>query len=225
MGSIFALSLWSAANPTLLAVVTLIVTRPRPKPLLLAYLVGAVLISLTCGLLLVFVLAGTQTANVAKHTISPSIDIALGALILLAALWVQSGRDRRLRAWREQRRQETKEKPPPRWKRTVNNASPWSAFVLGIVLTLPGAEYIAGMDILSKRHLGIAVVVAVVIAFNLIQLLIIEVPTVGYILKPQTADAAVERFNQWIRRRGRQIALIAAIAIGAALIALGIASL
>ena len=81
------------------------------------------------------------------------------------------------------------------------------------------------MDILSKRHLGIAVVVAVVIAFNVIQLLIIEVPTVGYIVRPQTADAAVERFNKWIRRRGHQVALIAAFAIGAALIILGIANL
>jgi len=225
MGSIFVLSLSAAANPTLLAVVTLILTRPRPKPLLIAFLVGAVLISLTCGLLLVFVLAGTKTANTAKHTVSPIIDIALGAIIVLAALWVHSGRDRRLRAWRERRRQQTKDKPPPGWKRTINNASPWSAFVLGLVLTLPGAEYIAGMDILSKRHLGIAVVVAVVIAFNVIQLLIIEVPTVGYIVRPQTADAAVNRFNKLIRRRGHQIGLIAAVAIGAALIVLGIANL
>jgi hypothetical protein len=225
MGGIFVLSLSAAANPSLLAAVTLILTRPRPKRLLLAYLVGAVLVSLTCGLLLVFLLAGTKTANTGKHTVSPIFDITLGALIVLGALWVASGRDHGLRAWRAERRQRATEKPTPRWKRTIDNGSLWGAFALGLVMTLPGAEYIAGMDILSKKQIGIALTVAVVVVFNVIQLVILEVPLVAYIVRPQSTDAAVERFNKWIRVRGRDVALVVVMVLGVALIVLGIANL
>ena len=225
MGSIFVLSLSAAANPTLLAAVTLMLTRPRPKPMLLACLVGALLISITCGLLLVFLFAGTRTATTAKHTVSPIIDITLGALILGITFWVTSGRDRRLRTWRQRRRERAEGKPPPRWRRTIENGSPWAAFVLGIVLSLPGAEYVAGMDILSKQRVAIAVTVLVVLAFNAIQLLILEVPTVGYIAKPQATDAAVQRFTDWIHRDGHRLVVIAAAVIGVALIVLGVANL
>jgi hypothetical protein len=221
MGSIFVLSLSAAANPTLLAAVALMLTRPRPKPMLLAFLVGALLISVTCGLLLVFLFAGTRTASTAKHTVSPIVDITLGALILGITFWVASGRDQRLRAWRDRRREKAKDKPPPRWRRTIENGSPWTAFVLGIALSLPGAEYVASMDILSKQGVAIGVTVLVVVAFNAVQLLILEIPLLGYMVKPQSTEAAVERFTDWIRRHGHRLAVIVAVAIGVALILLG----
>lgn len=47
MGDIFLLSLVSAANATLLAAVTVMLFLPSPKRLLLGYLAGALLMSLT----------------------------------------------------------------------------------------------------------------------------------------------------------------------------------
>jgi cytochrome c biogenesis protein CcdA len=226
MASVFALSVASAANPTLLAVVGLMLTRAEPRAMLSSYLAGALAVSLTCGFLLVFVLAGTGTASTTKHTVSPVTDITIGAVILLVVAWVGSGRgDRRLRAMRERRRQKAEDKPMPRWRRTLQNASPWKAFLLGIVLTLPGAEYVAGMDVLSRQRAAIAIVVLVVLAFNVIQLVIIEVPTIGFVLTPHTAAAAVERFSDWGRRRGERAAGIAGVAIGAVLILRGVANL
>jgi hypothetical protein len=47
VGNIFLLSLVAAANASLLAAVTVMLFLPSPKRLLLGYLVGALLISLT----------------------------------------------------------------------------------------------------------------------------------------------------------------------------------
>jgi hypothetical protein len=153
------------------------------------------------------------------------MDITLGALILVIALFAATGQHRRVRAWSERRRQKAKDKPPSRWNRALTNATPLSAFVLGIVLTLPGAEYIGAMDILGRRHPGIALAVIVVVAFTVIQLLIIEVPTVGYVLRPESAAAYLDRFKGWLDRRGARTALIVAIVIGALLIIRGVANL
>jgi hypothetical protein len=225
MGKVFAFSFTAALNPTLLAVVTLMLTLPRPKRLLLGYLLGAVITSVTWGLLLVFALPGSSTANTVKHTVSPLIDIILGVLILLVAVRVARGRDRRIRALSERRHEKAKVKPPPRWKRTLNKGSPKYAFVLGILLTFPGASYLAGMDLLSKQNVGTTEKVIAVLAFNAIMLLLLEVPLIGYVVRPESTAAAVERFNYWLAHRGGRIALIGAFVVGAVLVVLGIVNL
>jgi Sap, sulfolipid-1-addressing protein len=221
MGTIFALALAAAVNPTLLAVVALMLTLARPKPLLLAYTSGALIVSITCGLLLVYLLPGSQNATTAKHTVRPVIDISVGVLILLIALWVETTQHPRFRTWGEHRREKQERKPPPRWKRTLSNASPWHAFILGMALSLPGAEYLAGMDILHKQDAGVAVTVLVVLAFNVVQFLVIGVPAVGYMVRPQSTDATVKRFTDWLRHRGTRVALIVALVIGILLIVRG----
>jgi hypothetical protein len=123
VGSVFVFSLTSVLNPTLLAAVTLMLTLPNPKRLLLGYLMGAAVTSVTCGLLLVFLLPGSSTASTAKHTVNPIIDITLGVLILLIVARVGRGRDRRRRAWRERRREKAENKPPPRWKQALSKGS------------------------------------------------------------------------------------------------------
>jgi hypothetical protein len=225
MGRVFAFSLTAALNPTLLAVVTLMLTLPKPKRLLLGYLLGAVITSVTWGLLLVFALPGSNTASTVKHTVSPLIDIILGVVILLVAVRVARGRDRAIRALSERRREKAKDKPPPRWKRTLDKGSPKYAFVLGILLTFPGASYLAGMDTLSKQNIGTTEKVIAVLAFNAIMLLLLEVPLVGYVVKPDSTAGAVERFNHWLAHRGGRTALIVAFVIGAVLVVLGIVTL
>jgi hypothetical protein len=87
MGEVFVFSLTAALNPSLLAAVTLMLTLTNPERLLLGYLLGAALMSVTCGLLLVFALPGTKTLSTTKHSISPAIDITLGVSILAIVLW------------------------------------------------------------------------------------------------------------------------------------------
>jgi hypothetical protein len=82
----------------LLAAVTLMLTLPSPKRLLLGYLPGAAVTSVTCRLLLVFLLPGTSTASITEHTINSIIDLTLGVLILLIVARVATGRDRRRRS-------------------------------------------------------------------------------------------------------------------------------
>jgi hypothetical protein len=225
VGRVFALAFTAALNPTLLAAVTVMLTLERPKRLLTGYLAGAAITAVTCGLLLVFLLPESSTSRSAKHTVNPIVDLTFGALILLVVAVVGSGQDRRRRAWSARRREKAKNKPPPRWKRTLSKGSARDTFVVGVLLSFPGASYIAGMDELSKQDLGNAETVLAVLAFNVIMLLLLEVPLLSYAIRPQSTDAGVRRFTDWLSRRGGRVALIAAALIGVLLIARGVITL
>jgi hypothetical protein len=222
MGRVFVFSLTAALNPTLLAAITVMLTLPNPKQLLLGYMGGAALTSVTCGLLLVFLLPGSSTASTAKHTVSPIIDIAVGVLILLIVVRVGRGRDRRRRAWRERRLEKAKDKPPPRWKRVLSKGSARDTFVVGMLLSFPGASYLAGMDALHKQHIGTVATVLAVLAFNVIMLLLLEIPLLAYAIWPESTEASVQRFRGWLSRRGAEVALIVGTAIGIFLVVRGI---
>jgi hypothetical protein len=222
VGDVFAFSLTAALNPTLLTAVTLMLTLSNPKHLLVGYLLGAILTSVTCGLVLVFALPGSSTSSTAKQTVGPGIDIALGVLILVIVFVVGTGRDRRRRAWSERRRERARHKPPPRWKRTLSKGSSRQTFVVGVLLSFPGASYIAGMDLLSKQNVGTVETVIAVIAFNLIMLVLLELPLLGYAIRPEWTAAAVQRFSDWLTRRGGRVALIGATVMGVLLIGRGL---
>jgi hypothetical protein len=222
VGRIFTLSLTAALNPTLLAAVTVMLTLLSPKRLLSGYLAGAVITSVTCGLLLVFTLNGSSTSSTAKHTVNPILDVGLGAIVLLVAFMVATGRDKRRRARSARKREEAKHKPPPRWRRQLSKGAARDTFLVGILLSFPGASYIAGMGLVSKQHLGTGAIVLTVIGFNLVMLMLLELPLIGYATKPAWTAATVTRFNGLLSRDGSRIALVAAGALGVILIGRGI---
>jgi len=98
------LALLAMLNPSLMAATTAMLLLPNPKSLMLGYLLGAYATSITVGLVLVFSLKGSTFASTAKHTISPTEDIALGAIMLLVGLVLATGRDAPLRERRQRRK-------------------------------------------------------------------------------------------------------------------------
>jgi hypothetical protein len=221
MGRVFALGFTAALNPTLLAATTVMLTLASPKRLLSGYLVGALLTSLSCGFVLVFVLSGSSASSASstgQHTVDPIIDFVLGGLILLVAFIVGTGRDKRRRARAARKREEAKTKPPPRWKRMLSGGSAKDTFIVGVLLTFPGASYIAGMHLLSKQKVSTAVAVLTVIGFNVIMLALLELPLLGYATRPEWTAVTVGRFNGWLGRSGGRAALIGSTGIGLLLI-------
>ena len=56
MGDVFFLAFLAALYPTLLAATTVMLVLPHPKRLLIGYLLGAAMTSVTLGLVIVFTL-------------------------------------------------------------------------------------------------------------------------------------------------------------------------
>ncbi|HTP22912.1 MAG TPA: GAP family protein [Solirubrobacteraceae bacterium] len=222
MGEVVLLSFTSAFNPTLIAVTTLMLLLPNPKGLMLGYWLGAMLTSITLGLLIVFSLKNSGVVSTTKHTLSPLADIVLGGLTLIIAAVLASGRDQR---YRERRARKKEGKPPPRWQRELRHGSPRTTFVIGALLTLPGASYLAGLDRLTKLNYSTAVTVIIVIAFNLVMLVLLEVPMIAFALAPTATPAAIDRTKAWAGIHGRVYAERGFAAVGVLLIIKGIVGL
>jgi hypothetical protein len=226
MGQIFVFALTAALNPTLLAATTVMLVLPNPKRLLLGYLLGALMTSITLGLVIVFSLDGSSSGtSTAKHTLNPVLDIVLGALALVIAFVVATGRDTRRRTRSERKKAAKADKAPPKWQQKLSGGSARTTFVIGAILTLPGASYLAALDTTAKQNLTTVETVLTVIAVNLIMLVLLEVPLVGYTLAPETTAVRVKRFNDWLSRDGGKIALGLVVLVGLALVGRGVAGL
>ncbi len=224
MGEVLLLSLLAAFNPTLLAASTLMLLLPSPKRLLFGYLIGAYVTSLTLGMVIVFSLQDSGAVGTQKHTVNPAIDLALGAILLLVAFVVGTGRQERLSERRGQKKA-GKPKKEPRWRRMLSKGSARDTFVVGALLTLPGGSYIAGLSAIDKQDLPTAGTVGMVILFNVIMLMLLEIPLLGYLLAPDRTPDAVRSFREFLSRRGGRIAVIVALVLGLALIARGLVEL
>jgi hypothetical protein len=226
MGQIYVFALTAALNPTLLAATTVMLVLPNPKRLLLGYLLGAWLTSMTLGLVIVFSLEGSSsTTSTAKHTLNPVWDIVLGTLILVVAFVVATGRDTRRRARSERKRAAKADKRPPKWQQKLSTGTARTTFVIGAILTLPGASYLAALDQTAQQNLSTTATVLVVISINLIMLMLLEVPLIGYTVAPEATADRVQRFGAWLARDQGRIALVIAVVLGLALIGRGIAGL
>ena len=95
MGQVILLSLTASFNPTLVAATTVMLMLDNPAKLMLGYLLGAYVTSITLGLVIVFSASNSSTTNTTENTLSPAVDIALGAIALVGAWVVWSGRHER----------------------------------------------------------------------------------------------------------------------------------
>ena len=152
MGNIFVYSLVAAANATLLAAVTVMLFLPNPKRLLIGYLLGGLLVSLTIGFVIVFVVHHSGAASTTQNSISPAMDIAFGLILLVAAYVLRSERAERRRE-RKKKEKEGVEKGPSRVEQVLGRGSARVTFLVGVVLTLPGVSYLAALHELDKPAL------------------------------------------------------------------------
>lgn len=227
---IFLLSLLAMFNPTLLAAVTLMLLLPSPKRLMLGYLLGAYTASISVGLVIVFALNDSGFASTSKQTLSPLEDIVVGLLLLLVAGVLATDRDQPLRERRARRKEAKLEKGGGEEKealpmRLLGRGSPRIAFVVGLLLSFPGVSYLTGLTHIHRLDLAAVPTALIVIAFCLVQQMLLELPLAGYIFAPERTEEAVKGFRAWLARNGRQAGVGVAGVLGALVLIRGIAGL
>ncbi len=220
MADIFLLALAAALNPTLVAASTLMMVLPNPRKLMVGYLLGALMTSVTLGLVIVFGSEDSSAVGTTKRTLSPVATMVLGALALIGASVL--GGHRRDHA---ERKRPKKDKGPPRWQRALGRGSPRVTFLVGAMLTLPGAAYLAGLIRIDRLNAATAPTVLLILAFNLIMLALLEVPLICFVVAPDRTPRAIDGAKAWIQPRARRFAVTALSVIGALLIIKGLIEL
>jgi hypothetical protein len=229
---IFLLSLTAMFNPSLLAAVTVMLLLPNPKQLMVGYLLGAYLTSITLGLVIVFVVPGSSTESTSKHTIGPLEDIVVGLILWAIAFVLLTGRDRPFQERRKEKKdaklkakQEAGKPTESLPLRMLGKGDPRVAFVVGVLLSFPGVSYLDALDHIHKLNPGTVATVLLVLYFCVAQLLVLEIPLLGYVFSPDRTQSTITRFRDWMGRRGRTAAVIGAAVLGLWLVARGVITL
>ena len=221
MGSIFVYSLIAAANATLLAAVTVMLFLENPKRLLIGYLLGGLLVSLTIGFLIVFALHQSGATSTTQNSISPAMDIGLGLILLVVAFVLRSER-MELRRERKKKEKEGVEKGPSRVERVLGRGDARITFLVGVVLTLPGVAYLAALHELDDLNYGTVPTILVILGFNFMLLILLEIPLIGYVVAPERTVVAVQDFRAWLTKNGLKAGIYVAAGLGLFLVVRGV---
>jgi hypothetical protein len=213
----------AAFYPTLLAVVVVALTRPAPARMLAAFLLGGFIASVLIGFVLLAVADSADLMSGDRgRSIGGGVQLAVGLLSLLIAAMLMS--DREL-PHRKRPKQTAEEKPDPWTKRLLRRDSVPIAFALGIVLDLPSLWYLTALSRISQAGYSTTTDAVLVLAFNVIMFLLIEIPLAFFVLAPARADEFTAGFNTWLRSNIRLIGAAIAAALGAYLTIAGLVAL
>ena len=86
----------------------------------------------------------------------------------------------------------------------MGEGSFWYSFVVGMLLSFPGVSYLAALDRLIHLHYSAFATVLIVIGFNFVQNLLLEIPMLAFKIWPRETPAAIDRAKAWVGRHGRQ---------------------
>jgi Sap, sulfolipid-1-addressing protein len=214
MWELLPLALLSAVYPTLVAVVVVALTAPRPARAMAFFLLGGMIASVTVGLVIVFALQGTSLVNGSSPPADPIVYFGAGAIALGLAVVVR----RRPPA------------PPKEGDSKVSqllsrSQKAWIAFAAGLLIDLvPGAWYIVALKDIAQSGYSDSEIVAVVVAFCIIQYALIELPLLGFVFAPVRAADLSRRFSTWLSDNSRTVAVAILVIAGCYMIIRGIAS-
>jgi hypothetical protein len=212
----FALAFASALNPKLLALDLLLIESRRPRAMFSCVLLGGMTVALTIGLL--DVLTIHADAITAQGKASAGVDLALGLLLLAVGGLLATGRLHGRQRAPVPAGTGPPEKPEKKdgWaQRVLAEPRLGLAMLVGALIGLPGASYIAALhNLVAGKYSTVTQVIAVVV-FVVIDFLLIIIPFAFLELRPEATRALLKRSQGWLLGHALQLMVGIALLLGA----------
>jgi hypothetical protein len=222
---LLVLALASMFWPTLIVIVVLALGVSHPVKILLWFLIGGLLTTVSVGIAVVFALQGASFMTGSSPTIDPVIYITMGLLSLLAAFALLHRAARNPAKPQHETAAAAKPTKPPLTERAVERGAP-VAFAAGVVLNiLPGTFPIVALKDIAQLDASNGAKVATIVVFYVIMFAFVEVPIVAFLFAPERTTVAVNAFNAWLKRNGRRVAAYVLAGVGLYLTVRGVVDL
>jgi hypothetical protein len=224
MPHVVLLALGAAVFPLLIACVAIIISRPSPRRLLLGFYAGGMVTSITAGILVLDAFKDSRkVAGSSSSHVSAGPSIAVGLVALALAWLMASRRGRALIERRRARHPRPARDDTPSWaERHLAGASAGVAFAVGAVINLPGPFYLVALGEIAGASYSRAQELGLILLFNVIMFLLLEVPLVGYLVQPERTAERVAALSAWLNANGLRVMGWLVGLVGLSLIAQGI---
>lgn len=245
-GTLLALALWIATDPTRLVIVAVLMSRLRPKHNLLAYWLGGLAAGVVPGISVFGLalalhdslpLAMDNARSTVARFMGGYFQIAIGAVALLIAALVSARTPARQQAggltygglppgWGVQSIGSTAvTRVRTRVGRALQGGNPWVAFGIGLVSTMPPIDYLLVLVIIVSSGAAFGTQIGAIVMFTLVVLVLVEIPLVSYLVMPAKTEAAVLQLQRLALAHRRRILIAVPAVAGVVLIAAGLGSI
>ncbi len=208
------LAVLASLSPTALLVAALYLGSARPRLVAGFYLIGATVMSLVMGLVLVVALRAANLSRPSAH--ATRYDFRLGLGIALVLLGIGLARRNRRRASDPAKAQEGF------ITRMMARPGPRSAFAVGVLVFAPGATFIAALQVIATARASVEMTAAALLVVVVINVMLVWLPIVLHVVAPETTTRYLTSFNDWLRSHGRTITVGLLVVVGLILIGNGI---
>jgi hypothetical protein len=219
----FGLAVLAALNPKLFGIDLLLIENARPRLMFACFLLGGMGMSLTIGLLDVFVLQADSINT--QGSVSAGLDLALGIPLFAIGALVATGRlhGRRRAPGPAEEGQQAKRDG---WARRVLREPRFGLVVLfGLVAGTPGASYVAALHQLVTGKSSTAAQAVAVVIFVLIEFSLVIIPFVFLQVRPENTKADLQRAQDWLMSHARQLMAAVALFVGGYMVISGLVRL
>ncbi|MGB6454517.1 MAG: GAP family protein [Streptosporangiaceae bacterium] len=211
LGQAVGFAFLAALSPTALLVAAAFLGSESPRRTVLAFLFGALLITVLAGVAAFFALRAGGLAHQPEREPRYGVRIGLGVLALAACVLLT-------------RRKPTLPRPdakPGLVGRLIARPAPGTAFAVGLLVFAPSITYIAAVQALATADsatpvvvLGAALVVSIVVMLAWLPLLL-------YLAAPDGTTRGLAAVNGWLRAHGHAVLVTATAVAGVVLVANG----
>jgi hypothetical protein len=217
----FALAFLAGLNPKLLALDLLLIENRRPRAMFLWLLGGGLTVGVTIGLLDVLVFHIDAINQ--QGSVSAGVDLALGLLLLAAGTLAATGRlhGRRKapvpaggRQPGEKEKEKEKEKKDSWAQRLLAEPRLGLAVLVGAVIGIPGASYLAALHHLVAGNYSTSTQVVAVFVFVVIAFWPIIIPFAFLELRPETTKARLKSTQSWLLGHAQRLVVAVALLLG-----------
>lgn len=218
-------------EPIRLGLITLALGRPRPALQLLAFLSGSFVMSVTAGLIVLFVLRPGLLA--VPQFGAGKIQIGFGVLaLLLAALLASkmplgqfSGTPEAAGSPSSPGHSAAVQFVTSRVKGLVGGSSAWFSGAMGLTIALPSIDYVALLVLIATSGTAPLNQVGMLVTFVTVANIVVALPIASLLVAPEATRARLEAMRAWVHARTRRdVALVLTVA-GIALVVLGVSGL
>jgi hypothetical protein len=201
-----ALALAASIYPPAVAAVIALGRGSQVRSRVAAFVLAAAMITYALGTLMLFVLAELGATRSLHRTPSAAVDVALGVLLIVLAVYLRRKRPKAPKAGGGSKIE--------RYLRSRR-----LAFVLGLTLyALPSPIYVGAVKEVADSKLSTSSQLLALLAIVAVMLWLIELPMLLLLAVPDRASSVLEQINRWFALRGRLLAVILSAAAGIFLI-------
>ena len=109
-------------------------------------------------------------------------------------------------------------------ERHLDRASARIALLVGASINLPGPFYLLALGDISKGGYSTGQELGLILMFNAIMFVLLEVPLVGFVVEPETTAARLATFATWLNANGLRVMGWLVGAFGVSLLAQGVSA-